>query len=72
MVIKTMTLLLYLSGGIIEHTGPMSMSEGLKMKRQIERNGWKDRNDTRYSCEKRQVEIDVGPDGKEYIVKIVE
>ena len=37
MVIKTMTLLLYLGGGIIEHTGPMSMSECLKMKRTIER-----------------------------------
>tara|TARA_B100000212_G_scaffold249066_1_gene190408 strand:+ start:929 stop:1150 length:222 start_codon:yes stop_codon:yes gene_type:complete len=72
MVIKTMTLLLYLGGGIIEHTGPMSMSECLKMKRTIERHGWKDRKDTRYSCEKKKVEVDVGPDGKEFIVRIVE
>jgi len=50
----------------------MSMSECLKMKRQIERNGWKDRKDTRYSCEKRQVEVAVGIDGKEYIVKLVD
>ena len=49
-----------------------SMSECLKVKRQIERNGWKDRKDTRYSCEKRQVEVAVGIDGKEYIVKLVD
>ena len=50
----------------------MSMSECLKMKRTIERHGWKDRKDTRYSCEKKKVEVDVGPDGKEFIVRIVE
>ena len=35
-------------------------------------NTGKDRKDTRYSCEKKQVEVAVGPDGKEFIVRIVE
>ena len=50
----------------------MSMPDCLKMKRQIERNGWKDRKETRYSCEKREVEVGVGIDGKEYIVRLVD
>ena len=48
------------------------MSDCLRMKRQIERNGWKDKKDTRYSCEKREVEVATGIDGKEYIVKLVD
>ena len=34
-------------------------------------NGWKDRKDTRYSV-KAWVEVAVGTDGKEYIVKLVD
>jgi len=32
----------------------------------------KDTGNVRYACESRVVEIDKGPDGKTYIVKIVE
>jgi len=58
-IIAAFVLLLYVQSEIIEHTGPFTMSECLQMKRQIERNGWQDKEFTRYSCEERNVEIDI-------------
>ena len=56
MVTETITLILYLSGHVAEHTPFEQISKCLKAKRTIERNLYKD----------------TGPDGKTYIVKIVE
>ena len=55
-----------------EYTARESLSECLGAKRTIERNLYKDTGTVRYSCENKVVEINKGPDGKNYIVKIVE
>jgi len=47
-------------------------ADSKKAKRTIERNLYKDTGTVRYSCESKTVEISKGPDGKNYIVKIVE
>ena len=72
MVIETITLILYMSGDVTEHTPFEQIAKCLKAKRTIERNLYKDTGTVRYSCENKTVEIDKGPDGKTYIVKIVE
>ena len=72
MVTETITLILYLSGHVAEHTAYEKLSKCLKAKRTIERNLYKDTGTVRYSCESKIVEISKGPDGKQYIVKIVE
>ena len=72
MVTETITLILYLSGHIAEHTSYERLSNCLKAKRTIERNLYKDTGTVRYSCENKTVEISKGADGKNYIVKIVE
>ena len=72
MVTETITLILYLSGHIAEHTAFEKLSKCLKAKRNIERNLYKDTGTVRYSCESKTVEISKGPDGSNYIVRIVE
>ena len=72
MVTETITLILYLSGHVAEHTAYEKLSKCLKAKRTIERNLYKDTGNVRYACESRVVEISKGPDGNNYIVKIVE
>ena len=72
MVTETITLILYLSGHIAEHTAYERLSNCLKAKRTIERNLYKDTGTVRYSCENKTVEISKDADGKNYIVKIVE
>ena len=72
MVTETITLILYLSGHIAEHTAYERLSNCLKAKCTIERNLYKDTGTVRYSCENKTVEISKGADGKNYIVKIVE
>ncbi len=72
MINEAITLILYLAGDVAEHTAYEKLSKCLKAKRTIERNLYKDTGTVRYSCENKTVEIDKGPDGKTYIVKIVE
>ena len=57
MIILATVMLLYTSGGILEYTYHDGISSCLKQKREIDRLGWKDSDYTRYSCEKRKVEI---------------
>jgi len=64
-----MVILLYQGGNIIEYTFHDSISSCLKQKREIERYGWKDRELTRYSCERRKIEMIL--DTKE-VVRIIE
>ena len=71
MVTETITLILYLSGHVAEHTAYEQLSKCLKAKRTIERNLYKDTGTVRYSCESKTVEIAKGPDNQTYIVKIV-
>lgn len=52
-------MLLYQGGSVIEHTYHDGISSCLKQKRSIERYGWKDSSGTRYSCEKRKVELEL-------------
>ena len=51
MVTETITLILYLSGHVAEHTAFEQLSKCLKAKRTIERNLYKDTGVVRYSCE---------------------
>ena len=69
---ETITLILYLSGNVAEHTAYEQLSKCLKAKRTIERNLYKDTGAVRYSCESKTVEIAKGPDNETYIVKIIE
>jgi len=71
-VTETITLILYLAGDIAEHTAYEKLSHCLKSKRTIERNLYKDTGSVRYACESKTVEINKGPNGKTYIVKIIE
>ena len=72
MINEAITLILYLAGDMAEYTEYAKLSKCLKAKRTIERNLYKDTGNVRYACESRIVEISKGPDGKNYIVKIVE
>ena len=71
-VIKTITLILYMSGDVAEHTAYEKISKCLKAKRTIERNLYKKSQSVRYSCENKTVEVSKNADGTSYIVKIVE
>jgi len=70
-IVVTFVLLLYASGEIIEYTGPYSISECLSHKRKIERNGWKDRLETRYTCEQRKVHLGEDWQGETVVEKIL-
>lgn len=68
-IVVAMVMLLYMGGEPIEYTYHEGISSCLKQKREIERYGWKDRELTRYSCERRKVEI---IESKKEVVRIVE
>jgi hypothetical protein len=72
MGVISIVLILYLGGEAIEYTQRNSISECLGVKRKIERLGWKDTRNTRYACEKREVELEEGPDGKPQVVKLLD
>ncbi len=72
MVTETITLILYMSGSVTEHTAFEKLSKCLKTKRTIERNLYKKSNTVRYSCENKTVVIEKNADGSSYIVRIVE
>jgi len=57
MVVLAIVMILYTTGGILEHTYHDGISSCLQQKREIDRHGWKDTEYTRYACEKRKVEI---------------
>jgi len=71
-VIETITLILYMSGDVSEHTAYEKISKCLKAKRTIERNLYKKSTSVRYSCENKTVEVSKNADGTNYIVRIVE
>ncbi len=72
MVTETITLILYMSGSVAEHTAFPQISKCLKAKRTIERNLYKKSTAVRYACENKTVVIEKNDDGSSYIVKIVE
>ncbi len=72
MGVLTIVLILYMGGEAVEYTHREGISECLGVKRQIERLGWKDSRNTRYSCEKREVEFETGPDGKPHVAKLLD
>ena len=72
MVTETITLILYMSGSVAEHTAFEQISKCLKAKRTIERNLYKRSTAVRYSCENKTVVIQKNDDGSTYIVKIVD
>ena len=57
-IASAIVLILYLAGTPIEYTYQGTISDCLSKKRKIERLGWKDRRDTRFSCERRRVKAD--------------
>ena len=71
-IIKTMTMILYMSGDDSEHTAYEKISKCLKAKRTIERNLYKKTTSVRYSCENKTVEVSKNADGTNYIVRIIE
>jgi len=71
-IIKTMTLILYMGGDVSEHTAYEKISKCLKAKRTIERNLYKKSTSVRYSCENKTVEVSRNTDGTNYIVRIIE
>jgi hypothetical protein len=83
-MIKVMfVLILYLNGGIIEFMGhhekdgewvEMGVPGCLAMKRTLSRNGWKDSDsgETRYSCEKKKVEVGDNWEGREVVKKLLD
>lgn len=71
-IVVAFVLLLYADGKIIEHTGPFTISECLSVKREIKRNGWKDRNQTRYACEQRKIQIGEDWQGEKIVTSIIE
>ena len=71
-VIKTMTLILYMSGDVSEHTAYEQIAKCLKAKRTIERNLYKKTTSVRYSCENKTVEVSKNTDGTNYIVRIID
>ena len=64
-----MIMILYQGGSVLEHTFHPGIASCLKQKREIERYGWKDRELTRYSCERRKIEL--VPETKE-VTRIIE
>lgn len=72
MVTETITLILYMSGSVAEHTAFEQISKCLKAKRMIERNLYKKSKAVRYACENKTVVIEKNADGSNYIVRIVE
>ncbi len=72
MVTETITLILYMSGSVAEHTAFEQISKCLKAKRTIERNLYKKSQSVRYSCENKTVVIEKNDDGSSFIVKIVD
>ncbi len=72
MVTETITLILYMSGSVAEHTAFEKISKCLKAKRTIERNLYKKSTAVRYACENKTVVIEKNADGSNYIVRIVE
>jgi membrane-bound inhibitor of C-type lysozyme len=71
-VIKTMTLILYMGGDVSEHTAYEQIAKCLKAKRTIERNLYKKTTSVRYSCENKTVEVSKNTDGTNYIVRIID
>ena len=83
-MVKVMyVLILYLNGGIIELMGhhekdgewvEMGVPGCLAMKRTLSRNGWKDSDsgETRYSCEKKKVEVGDNWEGREVVKKLLD
>ena len=83
-MVKVMfVLILYLNGGIIEFMGhhgkdgewvEMGVPGCLAMKRTLSRNGWKDSDsgETRYSCEKKKVEVGDNWEGREVVKKLLD
>ena len=70
-MVETITLILYMSGNITEHTAFEQIAKCLKAKRTIERNLYKKSNAVRYACENKTVEISKNTDGSSYIVRII-
>jgi len=62
MVTETITLILYMSGSVAEHTAFEQISKCLKAKRTIERNLYKKSQSVRYSCENKTVVIEKNDD----------
>ena len=83
-MVKVMfVLILYLNGGIIEFMGhhekdgewvEMGVPGSLAMKRTLSGNGWKDSEsgETRYSCEKKKVEVGDNWEGREVVKKLLD
>ena len=83
-MVKVMfVLILYLNGGIIEFMGnhekdgewvEMGVPGCLAMKRTLSRNGWNDSDsgETRYSCEKKKVEVGDNWEGREVVKKLLD
>ena len=77
-------LLLYMNDNLKEWMGhwenpntgkweEMGMSGGLSMKRTLKRNGWKDTasGKTRFTCEKRTVELKTNKEGQIVVAKVL-
>ena len=78
-------LLLYINNDIKEYMGHwenpttgewsiLGMSGCLSMKRTLKRNGWKDTasGKTRFTCEKRSVELKLNKEGKPVVARVLE
>ena len=78
-------LLLYINNDIKEYMGhwenpttgewsELGMSGCLSMKRTLKRNGWKDTasGNTRFTCEKRSVELKLNKEGQPVVARVVE
>ena len=78
-------LLLYINNDIKEYMGhwenpttgewsELGMSGSLSMKRTLKRNGWKDTvsGKTRFTCEKRTVELKTNKEGNIVVARVVE
>ena len=77
-------LLLYMNDNLMEWMGhyendsgewvEMGMAGCLSMKRTLKRNGWTDTasGKTRFTCEKRSVELKLNKEGKPVVARIVE
>ena len=70
MDVLTIVLILYMGGEAVEYTHRDGISEIGRAS--IERLGWKDTRNTRYSCEKREVEFEIGPDGNPQVVRLLD
>ena len=73
-------LLLYMNDNLKEwmghyenDSGEMGMSGCLSMKRTLKRNGWKDTasGKTRFTCEKRTVELKTNKDGNIVVARVI-